>query len=256
MCGRYVSVKSRADLIGEYNAVRAEGPELPESYNVAPQTLVYAVLDRAEPEHPEHVERMIHSVKWGLVPSWSRDPKIGNRLVNARVETLATKPSWRTAYKKRRCVIPAAGYYEWQPVEEEGSKGTRVVKQPYYLHPADGGTLSFAGLYEWWPDPAKDKDDPERWLWSAVIITTDAHGPAGEIHDRTPVMLPADRIDAWLDPARTDNRAVGEVLAGIEPPALQIRTVSRDVNKVANNVPQLLDPLPDEVDRPLQRALA
>jgi len=124
------------------------------------------------------------------------------------------------------------------------------------MHPADGGTLSFAGLYEWWPDPAKDKDDPERWLWSAVIITTDAHGPAGEIHDRTPVMLPADRIDAWLDPARTDNGAVGEVLDGIEPPALQIRTVSREVNKVANNGPQLLDPLPDEVDRPLQLALA
>jgi putative SOS response-associated peptidase YedK len=90
MCGRYVSVKSRADLIDEYNAARAEGPELRESYNVAPQTLIYAVLDRAEPEHLEHVERMIHSVKWGLVPGWSRDPKIGNKLVNARVETLAS----------------------------------------------------------------------------------------------------------------------------------------------------------------------
>jgi putative SOS response-associated peptidase YedK len=89
MCGRYVSVMSRADLIEEYDAGRAEGPELRESYNVAPQTLIYAVLDRAEPEHPDHVERQIHSVKWGLVPSWSKDPKIGNKLVNARVETLS-----------------------------------------------------------------------------------------------------------------------------------------------------------------------
>jgi putative SOS response-associated peptidase YedK len=110
MCGRYVSVKSRPDLIDEYNAARAEGPELRESYNVAPQTLIYAVLDRAEPEHPDHVERQVHSVRWGLVPSWSKDPKIGNKLVNARVETLSSKPSWRSAYRKHRCVIPSAGY--------------------------------------------------------------------------------------------------------------------------------------------------
>jgi putative SOS response-associated peptidase YedK len=89
MCGRYVSVKARADLMAEYGAVRAEGLELRQSYNVAPQTLIYPVLDRAEPEHPDHVERQIHSVKWGLVPAWAKDPKIGNKLVNARVETLS-----------------------------------------------------------------------------------------------------------------------------------------------------------------------
>ena len=122
MCGRYVSVKARADLLTEYNAVRAEGPELRESYNVAPQTLIYAVLDRADPEHPEHVERQVHSVRWGLVPSGSRDPTIGNKLVNARVETLSSKPSWRTAYRKRRCLIPADGYYEWQPEQRDGSR--------------------------------------------------------------------------------------------------------------------------------------
>jgi putative SOS response-associated peptidase YedK len=114
---------------------------LRESYNVAPQTLIYAVLDRADPEHTEHVERQVHLVRWGLVPSGSRDPKIGNKLVNARVETLSSKPSWRTAYRKRRCLIPADGYYEWQPEQRDG----RAVKQPYYLHPAGGGVLSFAG---------------------------------------------------------------------------------------------------------------
>jgi putative SOS response-associated peptidase YedK len=253
MCGRYVSVKSRADLIEEYDAGRVEGPELRESYNVAPQTLIYAVLDRAEPEHPDHVEREIHSVKWGLVPSWAKDPKIGNKLVNARVETLSSKPSWRSAYRKHRCVIPSAGYYEWEPEERDG----KVVKQPYYIHPVTPrGVLSFAGLYEWWPDPSKDKDDPERWLWSAVIITTDATGPAGEIHDRTPLILPRDRVDAWLDPHLTDPAKIADVLQGVQAPPMEIRPVSREVNRVGPNGPQLIDPLPDEADQPLQLALA
>ena len=252
MCGRYVSVKARADLLTEYNAVRAEGPELRESYNIAPQTLIYAVLDRADPEHPEHVQCQVHSVRWGLVPSGSPDPKIGNKLVNARVETLSSKPSWRTAYRKRRCLIPADGYYEWQPEQRDG----RAVKQPYYLHPAGGGLLSFAGLYEWWPDPSKAEDDPDRWLWSAVIVTTDATGPAGEIHDRTPLILPAERIDAWLDPHVVDPDKIVQVLTGVQGPPLEIRSVSREVNRVDTNGPQLIEPLPNQADRPLQLALA
>ena len=259
MCGRYVSVKARADLMAEYDAVRAAGPELPESYNVTPQTLIYAVLDRAEAKHPEHVERQIRTVKWGLVPSWAKDPKIGSKLINARVETLSSKPSWRTAYRTRRCVIPAAGYYEWAPVQENDGKGPRVVKQPYFLHrPADGtdASLSFAGLYEWWPDPAKTEDDPDRWLWSAVIITTEATGPAGEVHERTPLMIPADRLDAWLDPARQEPGHVAELLQGIEAPALEIRPVSRAVNRVGTDGPQLIEPLPEHTDVPLQLALA
>ena len=252
MCGRYVSVRARADLVNEYHAVRADGPELDASYNVAPMSLVYAVLDRADPENPGHVERQLHAVRWGLVPSWAKGPEIGHRLVNARVETLGSKPSWRTAYRKRRAVIPADGYYEWHPVETDGN----LVKQPYYLHPVDGGLLSFAGLYEWWPDPAKDEHDPERWLWTAVIITTDARGPAGEIHGRTPLCLPPDRIDAWLDPQRTDPVQVAVVLTGIGPPALQIRPVSREVNRVGSNGAHLIDPLPNAADRPQRLALA
>ena len=253
MCGRYVSVKSRADLMSEYNAVRAEGPELRESYNVAPQTLIYAVLDRADPEQPEHVERRVQSVKWGLLPSWAKDPMIGNKLVNARVETLAAKPSWRSAYRKHRAAIPAAGYYEWQAEEQDG----KVVKQPYYLHPAaEGELLSFAALYEWWKDPSKAEDDPDRWLWTAVIITTDATGPAGEIHDRTPLILPTDRIDAWLDPHLTEPDKIAEVLKGVQAPPLEIRPVSREVNRVSNNGPHLVAPLDAAGDRPLQLTLA
>jgi putative SOS response-associated peptidase YedK len=124
------------------------------------------------------------------------------------------------------------------------------------IHPAEGDLLSFAGLYEWWPDPAKDKDDPDRWLWTAVVVTTDATGPAGEIHDRTPLILPRDRVDAWLDPHLTDPGKVADVLKGVQAPPMEIRPVSRQVNRVGTNGPQLVDPLPDAADRPLQLALA
>lgn len=98
------------------------------------------------------------------MPSWANDPKIGNKLINARVETQASKPSWRSAYRKRRAIIPAAGHHEWQPEEHDG----KPVIQPYYLHPPAGSKLlSFAGPYERWPDPSKTEDDPDRWLWSA-----------------------------------------------------------------------------------------
>jgi putative SOS response-associated peptidase YedK len=166
---------------------------------------------------------------------------------------ITSKPSWRSAYRKHRCVIPSAGYYEWQPEERDG----KVVKQPFYIHPVTrDGVLSFAGLYEWWPDPSKDKDDPDRWLWSAVIITTDATGPAGEIHDRTPLILPRDRVDAWLDPHLTDPGKIADMLQGVQAPPMQIRAVSREVNRVGPNGPQLIEPLPDEADQPLQLALA
>lgn len=252
MCGRYVSVKSRADLMTEYDAVRADGPEIGPGYNVAPQTLIAAVLERSVPDDG-HVERSLHTVRWGLVPSWAKDPKIGNKLINARVETLASKPSWRSAYRKHRCLIPASGYYEWQPEEHDG----KVVKQPYYLHSSDSdASLSFAGLYELWPDPAKTEDAPDRWLWSAVIITTEATGPAGEIHDRTPLILPGDRHDAWLDPNLTDPAAIADLLTGVQAPPLEIRPVSRDVNRVGTNGSKLIEPLPDHGDQPLQLALA
>lgn len=135
------------------------------------------------------------------MPSWSKKGPSGRPLINARVETAAEKPSLRAAFARRRAIVPADGYYEWTP--ERAGDG-KVRKQPFYIHPEDGAVLSMAGLYELWPDPDRAEDDPQRWLWSVTIITTDASGPAGEIHDRTPLMLPEDRIDAWLDPSITD----------------------------------------------------
>jgi putative SOS response-associated peptidase YedK len=164
-----------AELIEQYKATGpGDGKELEPSYNVAPTNKVYAVLERSRPDDAGAV-REVRAVRWGLVPAWWKpgiDPKTGKAktmptLHNARADRVATAPSWRGPFAKRRAVIPAAGYYEWLPTEDADGK---PVKQPYYIRPADG-MLSFAGLYELWPDPAKDENDPDRWLWSAAIIT-------------------------------------------------------------------------------------
>jgi putative SOS response-associated peptidase YedK len=162
-------------------------------------------------------------------------------LHNARADKVATAPSWRGPFAKRRAIIPAAGYYEWLPGEDADGK---PVKQPYYIHPADG-VLSFAGLYELWPDPAKDADDPDRWLWSAAIITHHATWLAGVMNDRTPVILPADRIDAWLNPELTDKDAVQQLISGIEYDPLQVRAVSTASTRPAAALPgdRTLSPL-------------
>jgi putative SOS response-associated peptidase YedK len=205
-----------AELIEQYKATGAtDDKDLAPSYNVAPTNKVYAVLER---DRGGGAVREIRALRWGLVPAWWKpgiDAKTGKAktmptLHNARSDRLATAPSWRGPFANRRAVIPAAAYYEWLSTEDADGK---PVKQPYYTHPADG-TLSFAGLYELWPDPAKDPDDPGRWLWSAAIITHHATWLAGVMNDRTPVILPPDRIDAWLDPDLTDKNEVQKLITG------------------------------------------
>ena len=164
---------------------------------------------------------------------------------------MSAAPSWRGPFAKRRAVIPAAGYYEWLPTQNADGK---PFKQPYYIHPA-GGLLSFAGLYELWPDPAKEEDDPDRWLWSAALITHHATWLAGVMNDRTPVILPPDRIDAWLDPELTDKIAALKLISGIEHEPLQVRAVSTAVNKTGrggSRGPELIEPIGEPSDQPLQ----
>lgn len=250
MCGRYASTREPTALAEAYAVDADLAEDLGAQYNVAPTMGIYGILERQR-KGSSDVERELRALRWGLVPSWARDLKVGSRLINARVETISEKPSWRAAYRRRRCVLPADGYYEWMAETANG----KTIKQPYYLHGGPEG-LIFAGLYELWPDPARAADDPDRWVWSAAIITCAAEGPAGEVHDRTPVILPRDRVDAWLDPARTDPDAIAEVLTGLHPPLLGIRKVSRQVNRVGTNGPELVAPLTGQTDGELQLRLA
>ena len=259
MCGRYVSVARLQELQEHYGTTGAgDGTELAPSHNVAPTNKVYAVLERGRTDGAG-AQRQVRAVRWGLVPSWWKpgiDPKTSKQktmpsLHNARADKVATAPSWRGPFAKRRAVIPAAGYYEWLPARSADGK---PFKQPYYIHPADG-LLSFAGLYELWQDPAKEEDDPERWLWSAAIITHHATWLAGVMNDRTPVILPLDRIDAWLDPELTDKVAALKLISGIEYEPLQVRAVSTAVNKTGrggSRGPELIEPIGEPSDQPLQ----
>jgi putative SOS response-associated peptidase YedK len=244
MCGRYVARRSDPEIANIYGGTVIGDPPGP-SYNVAPTQSVRVVIDRAPAtngagETTDHhhgqdaVQRQLRTVKWGLLPSWAKDRKIANRLVNARSESITDKPAFKRAAARRRCIVPADGYYEWE--------ATADGKQPYFLH-LDERPLSMAGLYELWPDPDKDTDDPARWVWTMTVLTTTATDAAGQIHDRSPLVLPTGMIDDWLDPILTDLDKVRDLVAAVPNPELQPYPVSRDVNNVRNNRPDLLQPI-------------
>jgi putative SOS response-associated peptidase YedK len=256
MCGRFVSARKRAELLEEFAVQRdAVAADREPDYNVAPTKRIYTVLDHRD-------ERELRLVRWGLVPSWAKDTKGGSRLINARAETVAVKPAFRAAFARRRCLIPADGYYEWQteavisrgddppyPPVHARSKGKDIghaAKQPFYIYRTDGGILAFAGLYELWRDQQVPEDHEDAWYWSATIITTDATDEIGKIHDRTPMVIaPADWAE-WLDPA---NREKEHLLQTMHPAmssgqgGLVARPVSTTVNSVRNNGPELIKPL-------------
>jgi putative SOS response-associated peptidase YedK len=267
MCGRYASTKSPADLVLEFDIDRVsslvEERPLPPDYNVAPTKDVYAVLERADRDEPDVVTRRLTEVRWGLVPSWAKDVSIGNRMINARLETAATKPSFRKAWASRRCLLPADGYYEWyQPVGDEataaanadggkGRKPKKPAKIPFYVRARDGGSLAMAGLYEIWRDDTKSDDDPTRWLWTVTVLTTDAADDVGRIHERMPLLVRGEAIGEWLDPTKVPPqdwaRADGTgPLQPAVPGLLEAYPVSTLVNNVANNSPELIAPAESE----------
>lgn len=245
MCGRYASSRKPEDLIEEFEVVapRIAAP-LAADYNVAPTKEVYAVLERPPSGDKEAApERQLRVLTWGLVPSWAKDPAIGNRMINARMETVAEKPAYKRAFAVRRCLLPADGYFEWYPTSEL-TKAGKPKKQPYFIRPTDGGVLAMAGLYEIWKDPTRADDDPDLFRWTCTVLTTEAEDDLGHIHDRMPLMVPPERWSAWLDP-RTS--AQGDLLALLEPAApgrLEAYPVSTLVSNVRNNGPELLEPLP------------
>ncbi|KHL17013.1 putative SOS response-associated peptidase YedK [Mumia flava] len=243
MCGRYATTRSRADLTAEFEAEPADDlGDVRADYNVAPTKVVPLVLERRASEG-DGVHRLVKGVKWGLVPSWAKDPAIGNRMINARAETLAEKPSFRSAFAKRRAIVPADGFYEWYAGDERDAKG-KPVKQPYFIHHPDGSTLAMAGLYEIWRDKTRDEGDDAAWLWTFTVITTSAADDLGRIHDRAPMLVPRDAWASWLDPANDDKEALSSLLVPAAPGVLEAYPVSRSVNNVRNNGPELMDPLP------------
>lgn len=236
MCGRYASTSTRDDLVAAYDTAATVGDELPPSYNIAPTQHVNVVLERVPHDDPDAapVRRLDSTVKWGLVPSWAKDPKIGSRMINARSETVTGKPAFKAAAARRRCVLPADGYFEWMK-DENGRK------IPFFLHADE--PIAMAGLYELWPNPELPEDDPDRWLWTCTVLTRPATDAAGHIHDRSPVLLPESFVGPWLDPSLTDRDDVDALLNSIPEPHLHPYEVGTAVNNPRNNSPDLLRPV-------------
>ncbi|MCW2827244.1 MAG: response-associated peptidase [Marmoricola sp.] len=246
MCGRYASSRQPEDLVEEFEIRNPDLPHLEPDWNVAPTKDVYAVVERPPGgEQDATPERQLRVLSWGLVPFWAKDPSVGSRMINARMETVAGKPAYRRAFEKRRAILPADGYFEWYPTEEPTRAG-KPRKQPYFIRPADGGVLAMAGLYEIWRDPAKAEDDPTRFRWTCTVLTTSAEDSLGHIHDRMPLMLSPDRYDAWLDPRRNDRDDLLALLEPAAPGRLEAFPVSTLVSSVKNNGPELVVPLPLE----------
>ncbi|MFX4272993.1 SOS response-associated peptidase [Propionibacteriaceae bacterium Y1685] len=241
MCGRYAS-SADPDLLVEEFEIDEVDDGLPESnWNIAPTDPVPAVLERAA---DDQVTRKLRPLRWGLVPSWAKDKSIGARMINSRLETVAEKPAFRKAFRSRRCLLPADGYFEWYETERTHTSGRNAgkpIKQPFFIHRADGGRLVMAGLYEFWKDPKLDGD--EAWWLSCSVITTTATDALGHIHDRMPMVIQQEAWDSWLDPSLTDADAALDLLAVTEADQLQAYAVSTEVNSVRNNGPQLVRPL-------------
>lgn len=259
MCGRYAAAKDPNALVEEFEVAESviDKPLKPD-FNVAPTKDVYGVLSRRARDGAVDgpVNRQLRVLRWGLVPSWAKDIAIGSRLINARVETVAEKPAFKRAFAARRCLLPADGYYEWYTSTEasapKNAKG-KPLKQPFFIRRSDGKSLAMAGLYEWWLDQSKEREDPDSWMLSTVIITTTAADDLGQIHDRMPLLVDEGDWHSWLDPDVGQTDQVQELLRPAMSYGLEVSAVSTQVNNVKNNGPELIDPLPlaGEPDRPV-----
>jgi putative SOS response-associated peptidase YedK len=269
MCGRYAATKHQADLVEELEveldatgeparAVMSRPQQPPPGepdWNMAPTKRAPVVLTRAprssevaeggDGEAPREAVRQLRLVNWGLVPSWAKDPAVGNRMINARAESVLEKPGFARAAKARRCLVPAQGWYEWQLSPTEVDAKGKPRKQPFFTHRADGDVVAFAGLYEFWRDKdVADADDPMAWLTTFTILTTEAEPGLDRIHDRQPLVLDRDDWATWLDPEVRDPESISALLASSTPGRFEAYPISTEVNNVRNNGPDLLLPLP------------
>lgn len=231
MCGRYSQTQS-GETIAEAFQLEAE-PELTPRYNIAPTQAISTIL--ATPQQPSRHHRLL---RWGLIPSWAKDKGIGSRLINARAETVTEKPSFRAAFKRRRCLIITDGFYEWR--RSESSK----QKQPFYFHllPANANgphrpPFAFAGLWEHWQDPTGEI------IHSCTILTTEANELLQPVHHRMPVILDPVDYDLWLDPTIQDARTLQPLLKPYATAKMTSYPVSTQVNSPRNDHPACLEPV-------------
>ena len=245
MCGRYAASASPEDLVEELEVEDDETDgRLEPAWNLAPTDPAAVVLERPRRSDRDGPPvRQLRLLTWGLVPSWAKDPSIGNRMINARSETLFDTAAYRKAALARRCLVPADGWYEWQASPTATDAKGKPRKQPFFVHLADGERLAFAGLYEFWRDRNRPDDDPQAWRTTFTILTTAAEPGLDRIHDRMPLVLPRERWADWLDPARSSPDAVGELLVPQPPGRFAAYPVSRRVGDVRNTGPELMEPI-------------
>jgi putative SOS response-associated peptidase YedK len=223
MCGRFTLRTPPKDLVEVFQLLHAL--EMVPRYNIAPTQPVAVVRQGA-------TCRELSLLRWGLIPSWAKDTKIGASLINARADTIATKPSFRTAFRRRRCLIPADGFYEWK-------KGEGKTKQPFYIRLKKDYPFAFAGLWEHWECPDNSAID------SCTIVTTDANDTLRPLHDRMPVILPEEDYDRWLDPKGDDPTQLCELLKPYPSEEMIAFPISTLVNNARNESAQCIEPLPN-----------
>lgn len=231
MCGRFIITDTASDIAAMFD-VEHIGENLPEpSWNVKPTEQIPIVLESIK-DGP--VVRRLESARWSLVPSFATELVSSYPTFNARSESVAEKASFKNSVASKRALIPATGYYEWHTAG--------ATKTPYFIHSDDGLPLAFAGLYSWWRNPALADEDPARWVLTATILTSDAQGALADIHDRTPVVLPDEWWDQWLDPHATgDQDFVDAAVAASRPLAASLRFY--EVAPIHGNGPELIDPI-------------
>jgi putative SOS response-associated peptidase YedK len=233
MCGRFTQQRPTAELAEIFDAeslVEASEPR----FNVAPTDAVVAVV------HPPDDRRLLTSLRWGLIPTWADDARAGSRMINARSETIFSSPAYRASVRKRRCLIPADGFYEWRRVTD----GSSAAKQPYLIHRLDGAPLALAGIWSPWKQPANGE-----WLRSCAIVTTTPNPLMARLHDRMPVILSESAWERWLDPDLDDVAELRGLLGPSPADELEAYPVSTLVNSVRNDSSDLTALIPGEVLR-------
>lgn len=244
MCGRFVQHADPELYASRYRAeLDPDGlADWHPSYNMAPTRPVLAI--RAGKDGG----RRLSALRWGLIPSWSKGPDNRYSMINARAETVASKPAYRNAFKRRRCVIPAEGFYEWQAPAGESRRAKGKAKQPYFIHRKDDWPILLAGLWEFW---RPEEGDP---VHSCTIIVTDANAAVADIHERMPVVLDPSSMETWLNPDNADTEALRSLLQPAPAEDWVLQPVSRRVNSPANDEADLLEPLDNPDVQPLNNS--